>query len=96
MATAADPEVAGALDAFCAASDLLLGVGLVPVDGVDALAVVRGLEQGARVVRAAQVALVDEIDRRGLHKGDGHASAKVLVRHAANLSDAEALRRAKA
>ena len=96
MATAADPEVARALDAFCAASDRLLGVGLVPVDGVDALAVVRGLEQGARVVRAAQVALVDEIDRRGLHKTDGHASAKVLVRHAANLSDAEALRRAKA
>lgn len=56
---------------------------------------VRGLERGARVVRAAQVALVDEIDRRGLHKTDGHASARVLVRHAANLSDGEALRRAK-
>jgi hypothetical protein len=96
MATAADPVVADVLDSFRAAADRLLSVGLTPVDGVDASAVVRGLERGARVVRAAQVGLLDEVDRRGLHKADGHASAKVQVRHAANLSDAEAFRRAKA
>jgi hypothetical protein len=96
MATAADPVVAEVLDAFCAASDRLVSVGLTPVDGVDALAVARGLERGARVVRAAQVGLLDEVDRRGFHKADGFASAKVLVRHAANLSDGEALRRARA
>ncbi len=96
MATATDPEVAEVLDTFCAAADQLLTVGLTPVDGVDASTVIRGLEKGARVVRAAQVGLVDEVDRPGLYQGDGHRSAKVMVRHAANLSDAEALRRAKA
>ncbi len=96
MATAADGEVAEVLSDFRTVADRLLSVGLTPVDVIDASDVVRGLEAGARVVRAAQVGLVDEIDRRGLFKADGHRSAKVMVRHTANLSDAEALRRAKA
>lgn len=36
------------------------------------------------------------IERRGLHRADGHASAKVLVRHVAGLADDEAARRARA
>ena len=55
---------------------------------------IRGLEVGTRIARAAQIDLVNEIDGRGLHDADGHRSAKVMVRHVAHLSDAEALRRA--
>jgi hypothetical protein len=46
-------------------------------------------------VRALQVAQVDEIDRSGAHRVDGHASAKTMVRHVARLSNAEAFQRAR-
>ncbi len=39
--------------------------------------------------------LVDVIDRKGLHRTDGHHSAKIMVRHVARLSGAEAAARAK-
>ena len=96
MSCAADRGVGEVLDAARAATGAVARTSLAPADGIDALAVARELEVSGRQVRAAQIGLVDEIDRRGLHKGDGHASAKVMVRFAANLSDAEALRRAKA
>ena len=35
----------------------------------------------------------DEIDRTGTYQPDGHASAKVMVRHVAKLSGAEAAAR---
>jgi hypothetical protein len=38
--------------------------------------------------------VVDEVDRAGLHRVDGHASAKVMVRHVAHLSNTAAARRA--
>ncbi len=85
---------AGALDRVGAGIDELWAAGIEPVDGVDALAMVREVEVLARRLRAVQVELVDVIDRRGLHRLDGHASAKVMVRHAANLADGEAARRA--
>ncbi len=39
--------------------------------------------------------LVDVIDRKGLYRADGHRSAKVMVRHVAKLSGAEAAARAR-
>lgn len=92
---AVDPGVAEVLERFRASADALLAVGLAPVDVVDACEVIRRLEAGVRVANAAQVGLLEEIDRRGLHHVDGHRTAKVMVRHNANLSDAEALRRAR-
>jgi len=47
-------------------------------------------------MRALQVEVVDRIERRGLHRLDGHRSAKVMVRHVAHLSEPEARRRASA
>ena len=88
--------VAEAPDRFHAAAADLLTVGLVPHDADDANGVIRSLEAGTRIARAAQIDLVNEIDRQGLHHADGHRTAKVMVRHTAHLSDAEALRRAKA
>jgi len=91
-----DATAAKALDALSAALDQVQAVGLMPVDARDAVVMVRQVEAVARRVAAVQVGLVGEIDRRSLHRSDGHSSAKVFVRHAADLSDREAGRRARA
>ncbi|MGI8936694.1 MAG: DUF222 domain-containing protein [Iamia sp.] len=57
---------------------------------------ITGLEVQARRLGSAQVELLAQIDRAGLHRVDGHASAKVMVRHTAKLSNPEAARRARA
>ncbi len=67
-----------------------------PAGGRDALRLVRELEVLGREIDAARCGLLAEIDRLGLHRIDGHASAKVMVRHAARLSPSEAGRRASA
>ncbi len=56
-------------------------------------ALLDGLEVGARRLDAARVAVLGQIQRSGLHHVDGHASAKVMVRHACRLSGPEASRR---
>ncbi len=76
--------------------DALRAAGVEPVDAGDARAWVREVEGLGRRIRSMQVELVDVIDRQGLHRVDGHASAKVMVRHTAGLSAAEAARRARA
>jgi hypothetical protein len=78
------------------ALDALDGAGLVPVDGRDAYAVVRRLERIVGRVNALGADLFGEIERRGLHKEDGHGTVRSMVRFAADLSSAEAGRRAKA
>lgn len=45
-------------------------------------------------MQSVQIRLLAEIERSGVHAADGHASAKVMVRHHANLSTREASRRA--
>ncbi|WCO65494.1 DUF222 domain-containing protein [Iamia majanohamensis] len=84
-----------ALRLLAAAVDAVFDAGVAPTDPADARALVRELEAQARRVQSAQVALVDAIDRGGFHRGDGHASAKVMVRHIAGLSNPEAARRAR-
>lgn len=56
-------------------------------------ALVDGLEQHARSLDAARVALLGHIEHSGLHHVDGHASAKIMVRHTCRLSNPEAARR---
>ena len=75
--------------------DELLEAGLDPADESEALALVNQLETIGRKVAAAQVEALDVIDRRGLHRADGHFSAKVMVRHVAKLSAPEAAARAR-
>ena len=91
-----DRGTAEALDRLAAAVDALLVAGVEPVDAPDASVVVREVEVQARRLASVQVELVSAIDHRGLHRVDGHASAKVLVRHVARLSNTEAARRAGA
>ena len=88
------PAGSEAIDALSAALDTVLSSGLDPADAAEARDLIARLETQGRRLRAAQVELLDTISRRGLHRPDGHASAKVMVRHVANLSTAEASRRA--
>lgn len=92
----ADPNLAAALDHLAAALDQVQAAGVDPVDSADALTVLREIEVSARRLRAVQVDVVAAADRRSLYRADGHASAKVMVRHAARLSGPEASRRASA
>jgi hypothetical protein len=95
MASEADPEVVDAVDAIRAGLAVLRTHGLEPTAVQDAYALVRAVEGVARESRALQLRMLDQIDRSGLHHADGHRSAAVLVRLAANLSKPEAKRRAK-
>ena len=54
------------------------------------------LEVLGRRVAALQLAVMDQIDDRRLYADDGHASAKVMVRHLGRLSAGEAAGREKA
>ncbi|HEX2576071.1 MAG TPA: DUF222 domain-containing protein [Aquihabitans sp.] len=92
----ADAQQAAAFDAVSRALDGLAAVGVAPFDAADARVVIAELEVLARRMRSFQVDVVDGVEQRGLHRVDGHASAKVLVRHVAKLSDVEAHRRAQA
>ncbi|CAN5744696.1 hypothetical protein BH23ACT2_BH23ACT2_18070 [soil metagenome] len=91
-----DEATAEAFDRLSAGLDALSVAGVEPVDARDATTVIGELEVVARRVRALQIEAVDAIDQRDLHRVDGHASAKVLVRHLAQLSGAEASRTAGA
>lgn len=86
-------EVAEAIDAMNGALDVLFAAGVVAGDARDAVVLVREVEGLVRRTRAAAVAVLDGIDQAGWHRADGHASAKVMVRHVARLSSAEAARR---
>ncbi|MGI8754435.1 MAG: DUF222 domain-containing protein [Acidimicrobiales bacterium] len=94
--TVMDPVLREAIDQVEAGLDAIFAAGLLPRDGRDAITVIRDLEAQGRRLAAAQVCLVDEIDQQRLYRPDGHASAKVMVRHVAHLSDGEAKRRASA
>jgi hypothetical protein len=53
------------------------------------------LEMLSRRVGALSLAVMDEIEGRGLHHDDGHVSPKVMVRHLGRLSPGEAAGREK-
>ena len=88
-----EPQVVAGLDLVARGLEVLAGEDLVPADGVAGIELVRAVEVVGRQVAALQTEVVAAVDRSGVHAGDGHRSAKVMVRHVANLSDAEAGRR---
>lgn len=95
METVCEPTSEEAIAAVAAGLDTLQAVGVTPADAAEARALITGLEALARRVRSVQVDLLAEVERTGAHVADGHASAKVMVRHLAQLSSAEADRRAR-
>ena len=96
VSVAKNPDLATAIDQANAALDALFVAGVEPADAADARVVVGEVEVLGRRIAAVQVAVVAAVDRSGFHREDGHASAKVFVRHVANLSNAEAAQRARA
>lgn len=89
-----DPRLAAAISSLTGALDLVVAAGVSPFDSSDAVVLVQALEVQQRRLRALQVQALDGIQRSGFHRFDGHASAKVMVRHVARLSNGEAHRRA--
>ncbi|MGI8936961.1 MAG: DUF222 domain-containing protein [Iamia sp.] len=96
MEAVLDSPQVEAIDRLAAGVDDLLSAGLTPATAAEARRLILDLEVQARRLDAAKVELVDGIQRSGLHAVDGHASAKVMVRHHAKLSGPEAAQRARA
>jgi len=88
--TGAIERVSAGLDELAVALE-----GWVPADADDAARGIRETEALGRRLHAMQVGVLSAVDRSGAHRADGHASAKVMVRHCGNLSNAEALRRSQ-
>ena len=84
-----------ALEMISEGLDLLLAEGPDPAGATSAPAAVREIERIGRQMAAVQAAVLGSIRRRCLHVDDGHTSAKVMVRHAAELTGAEAWIREK-
>lgn len=84
-----------ALEMISAGLDLLLSEGLDPICAETAVDVIRGVESAGRRMAAAQAMALGSVRRRCLHTRDGHTSAKVMVRHVAELSGGEAAAREK-
>ena len=72
MSEVHDPATAEALDGLVAAVDALVAAGVTPDDAADARTLIAEVESIGRRVDAVQVGLVDEIDRTGAYRADGH------------------------
>ena len=90
-----NPAAALALAHAESSIDELFAAGVEPDDSQDAVVWIDELERLGRRVDAARSELVESIQRRVLHTADGHGSAKIMVRHVAHLTNAEATARAK-
>lgn len=91
----ASSALAEAIEQVAAGLDALRAAGVVPADREDARRIVREVEALGRKVDAAQIEVLDQLDRSSLHRYEGHASAKVMTRHVGRLSGAEANRRSQ-
>jgi hypothetical protein len=91
----ADVAAGAALAQAELAMDELFEAGFDPADSRDAVVWIEELDRLGRRVDAAQSVLMGAIQRRVLHTADGHGSAKIMVRHVARLTEAEASVRAK-
>lgn len=93
--TVLQAEAAAAIDTIDDGLSALFATGMSPADDRDAVEWITELEALGRRVAAAQTGLLDVIDRDDLFAADGHASATVMVRHHAKLSEGEAKARTR-
>lgn len=91
-----DGGLGAALEAVASGIDGLFEVGVAPVDGAEAAAMVGEVECQLRRLQAFGVEVLDAIDRSGTFIDDGYRSVKAMVGHVAKLSGAEAAGRLKA
>jgi len=87
------PGNSASMAGVSAAIDVLLQAEAGPVDADSAAAEIAALERECRRLQAAQVELLGKIDSSGVYSADGHFSARVMMRHHAQLSGAEASKR---
>jgi hypothetical protein len=87
----ANPDTAEALRLIAAGFDALDAAGVIPVNSRDALECIREIEKARRRADFA----ADAVDDHGFYGPDGHANAKVMVRHVGRLSHGEAADRAR-
>jgi len=71
----------------------LLDSNLEPGDPAEARALVAEAEKARRRLGAVQIQLLADVERTDTFRFDGHASAKVMVRHVAKLSNSSAAAR---
>lgn len=73
----------------------LAAADLRPADAATAANLTKVIEHLARKVHGVALTVMDQIDRDGLHRADGHGSVAIHARHTADLSNAEAQNRQK-
>jgi hypothetical protein len=71
----------------------LQSVGYAPANARDSITLIREVEEVRRLADNATVEVMRGIDEQRFHLGDGHSSAKSMVRHHARLSNGEAAAR---
>ena len=91
-----NPNIAAAINAARTALEALNTADFTPTSVHDATIQTRELEQLLSMLGAAQNNSFDAIETGGVYRSFGHTSAKVMVRHEAKLSNAEALGREQA
>jgi hypothetical protein len=91
-----DPRAQAVFADLDAAVDALDALELDPADVAEVVELTRRVEGVGRRVRAKEIGLLAAIEERGLHRPDGHASARVMVGHIGHLSEPEAKRRDRA
>lgn len=89
----ASTEIGEAINQIVAGFDSLRATGFDPANARDAITLIGEVEQIRRLADHAAVRVMSAIDEQRFHLGDGHASAKVMVRHHAKLSNGEAAAR---
>ena len=90
-----DAEVRAALEAIEAGLDRLQALDLDAMPGGDVTALMAGVERITRRASATQLSLLDAVQQRELHRADGHATAKTMLRHVGRLSHGEAAARGR-
>ena len=93
MSRVENPQMAAAIEAIAVGHAALLETGVAPANERDAIVCIKELEALRRAADAACVDLMASIEREHLHRSDGHATAKAMVRHHARLSGGEAAAR---
>jgi hypothetical protein len=89
----ANSEIGVAIEQIVAGFAALQSAGIEPANARDSITLIQEVEQVRRLADHAAVEVMSAIDERRFHLGDGHSTAKAMVRHHARLSKGEAAAR---
>ncbi len=86
-------EIGAAIEQIVNGFAALQSAGIEPANARDSITLIQEVEQVRRLADHAAVEVMAVIDESRFHLGDGHSSAKTMVRHHAKLSNGEAAAR---